>query len=84
VLVNGRKVNRPSYLVKKGDTVEIKEKSKKIDAIQQSAEKGKVRGAPAWLEVDLTDMQARVVELPGQADIQLEINPQPIVELYSK
>lgn len=84
VLVNGRKVNRASYQVRKGDVVQIKEKSKKVDAILQCAEKGKVRGAPAWLEVDWTDMEAKVVELPSQADVGLEINAQQIVELYSK
>lgn len=84
VTVNGRKVNRPAYLLKRGDVVSLKEKSKKIDGVQRSAGKGKARGVPAWLDVDLTDMQARVVELPGLADVQLDINVQQIVELYSK
>lgn len=84
VTVNGRKVNRPAYLLKKGDVVSLKEKSKKVEGVQRSAEKGKARGVPAWLDVDLTDMQARIVELPGLADVQLDINVQQIVELYSK
>lgn len=84
VTVNGRKVNRPSYLLKKGDVLAIKEKSKKNEVVQRSAEKGRARGVPAWLDVDLTDMQARVIELPGLADVQLEVNVQQIVELYSK
>lgn len=84
IRVNGRKVNRPAFIVRKGDVVEIKEKSKKISLIVQSAEKGKVRGAPAWLDVDHADLQARVLEPPGLVDSQIDINAQRIVELYSK
>ena len=84
VRVNGRKVNRPAFAVRKGDVVEIKEKSKKIALIVQSAEKGKVRGAPAWLDVDHADLQARVLEPPSLVDTQIDINAQQIVELYSK
>ncbi|MYA97716.1 MAG: 30S ribosomal protein S4 [Nitrospinae bacterium] len=84
VRVNGRKVNRPAFIVRKGDVVEIKEKSKKIALIVQSVEKGKVRGAPAWLDVDHADLQARVLELPSLVDSQIDINAQQIVELYSK
>jgi len=84
VTVNGRKVNRPSFSVRKGDVIQIKEKSRKLEMIRQSAEKGKVRGVPAWLDVEPDDLQARVVEFPSQADIQLDIDVQQIVELYSK
>lgn len=84
VMVNGKKVNRPSFSVRKGDVVQIKEKSKKVEGIQQSAEKGKARGLPEWLDVDLADLQARVIEVPRQADVQIGIDAQQIVELYSK
>ncbi len=84
VRVNGRKVNRPSYSVRKEDQIEIKEKSKKLDLILRSAEKGKARGLPAWLDVDLADLKARVIELPTQEDIDIAIDVQRIVELYSK
>ena len=84
IRVNGRKVNRPAFVVRKGDVVEIKEKSKKIALIVQSAEKGKVRGAPAWLDVDHADLQARVLEPPSLIESQIDINAQQIVELYSK
>ena len=84
IRVNGRKVNRPAFIVRKGDVVEIKEKSKKIALIVQSAEKGKVRGAPAWLDVDHADLQARVLEPPSLIESQIDINAQQIVELYSK
>lgn len=84
VRVNGRKVNRPAFVVRKGDVVEIKEKSRKIGLILQSAEKGKARGAPAWLDVDFADIQARVLEPPSLLDSQIDINAQQIVELYSK
>ena len=82
--MNGRKVNRPAFVVRKGDVVEMKEKSKKISLVVQSAEKGKVRGAPAWLDVDHADLQARVLEPPSLVDSQIDINAQQIVELYSK
>lgn len=84
VRVNGKKVNRPAFAVRKGDIVEIKEKSKKNGLILQSAEKGKARGAPAWLNVDYADLQACVLEPPSLLDSQIEINAQQIVELYSK
>jgi small subunit ribosomal protein S4 len=84
VTVNGRKVNRPSFSVRKGDVVQIKEKSRKVEIILQCAEKGKARGIPEWLDVDLTDLQARVAEIPTQADIKINIDAQQIVELYSK
>ncbi len=84
VRVNGRKVNRPSYSVRKDDQIEIKEKSKKLDLILRSAEKGKARGLPAWLDVDLADLKARVIELPTLADVDIAIDVQRIVELYSK
>ncbi len=84
VLVNGKKVNRPSFSVRKGDVIRIKEKSQKRESIQQSAEKGKARGLPEWLDVDLADMQTRVVEVPSQAAEQIGIDAQQIVELYSK
>ncbi|MFC1491799.1 30S ribosomal protein S4 [Nitrospinota bacterium] len=84
VMVNGRKVNRPSYSVRKDDVVQIKEKSKKLESVLLCAEKGKARGLPEWLDVDLADLQTRVAELPTQADVQLHIDAQQIVELYSK
>lgn len=84
VTVNGHKVNRPSFSVRKGDVIQIKEKSRKLESVLQSAEKGKARGLPEWLDVDLADLQTRVAELPTQADIQLNIDAQLIVELYSK
>jgi len=84
VTVNGAKVNRPSFSVSKGDVIEIKKKSKKRENIIQSAEKGKARGIPEWLDVDLADLQTRIAEMPTEADIQTNIDAQQIVELYSK
>ena len=84
VRVNGRKVNRPAFVVRKGDLIEVNEKSRKMALIAQSAEKGKIRGAPAWLDVDHADLRARVLEPPGGTDDRISINAQQIVELYSK
>ena len=83
-LVNGRKVNVPSYVVKKEDVIEIREKSKKVQFIQDALDAVVRRGIPTWLELDKDNMKARVVNLPAREDITLPIQEQLIVELYSK
>lgn len=83
-LVNGRKVNVPSYIVKKEDVIEIREKSKKVQFIQDALDAVVRRGIPTWLELDKDNMKARVVNLPAREDITLPIQEQLIVELYSK
>lgn len=82
--VNGKKVNIPSYQVKKGDVVELKEKSKKIQAITDSLEAIVRRGIPQWLEIDKDKFKGQVVGVPAREDITLPIQEQLIVELYSK
>ena len=84
VTVNGKKVNKPSFSVRKGDVVQIKEKSRKRENIIESAEKGKARGIPEWLDVELAELSTRIAEVPTVADIQTNIDAQQIVELYSK
>ncbi len=84
ITVNGQKVNKPSFSVRKGDVVQVREKSRKQEALLQSAEKGKARGFPEWLDVDLADLQTKVIELPSSSAEQLGIDAQQIVELYSK
>ncbi len=83
-LVNGRKVDIPSYIVKKDDVVEIREKSKKVQFVQDAVDAVVRRGVPQWLELDKENMKARVVNLPAREDITLPIQEQLIVELYSK
>ncbi|MFO1519748.1 MAG: 30S ribosomal protein S4 [bacterium] len=83
-LVNGKKVNIPSYICKPGDTVELKEKSKKVARIVQAVESVDRRGVPQWLELDKQAFKGVVKALPERADLTLPIQEQLIVELYSK
>ncbi|MCP4020868.1 MAG: 30S ribosomal protein S4, partial [Desulfobacteraceae bacterium] len=82
--VNGRKVNIPSYQVKKGDVVELNEKSRKIQAISDSLEAIVRRGLPQWIEILKDDFKGEIVGIPAREDITLPIQEQLIVELYSK
>ena len=84
VTVNGRKVNIPSFQVKVGDEVMIKEASRKLPILETAKEFHSHQPAPAWLEVDRDNFRGRVLALPKREDINLPINEQLIVELYSK
>jgi small subunit ribosomal protein S4 len=85
VLVNGRRVNIPSALVKVGDGITVRERTKKnqqiLDSIGTVSGRG---GTPAWLELDAEGLKGTVVALPKRDDIQMPIDEQLIVELYSK
>jgi small subunit ribosomal protein S4 len=83
-LVNGRRVNIPSFLVKKGDTVSVKEKSQKIASIVESMEAVARRGVPGWLELEKNRFSGSVKSLPVREDLTMPISEQLIVELYSK
>jgi len=84
VRVNGRKVNVPSFVVGAGATVSIKEKSRKNPLIATSVETAKGRGVPAWLELNTTEFEGKVVALPKREDVGVPVNEKLIVELYSK
>ena len=81
--VNGKKVNIPSYLVKVGDVVELKEGSRSLDKLKGSLEANASRVVPKWLEMDKNNV-AKVVAEPAREDIDLPIEEHLIVELYSK
>jgi small subunit ribosomal protein S4 len=83
-LVNERKVNIPSFLVKAGDVVELREKSRKIPSVNEALDAVVRKGIPAWLELDRGNFRGAVKAIPGRADIQEPIQEQLIVELYSK
>jgi len=83
-LVNGAKVNIPSYLVKAGDEVKLKEKSQKVAIILESMETVARRGLPNWLELDKDNFAGVVKEFPIREDLTMPIQEQLIVELYSK
>ena len=82
--VNGSKVNIPSYLVKAGDVIAIKEKSLSSEKIKSILEKNAGRPVPKWLDVDAENKIAKVVTLAAREDIDLPVEEHMIVELYSK
>jgi len=83
-LVNGKKVNIPSYLIKSGDVIEIREKSRNIKCIEDSLAAVIRRGIPQWLELEKENYKGTVKSLPVREDITMPIQEQLIVELYSK
>ena len=84
VLVNGKQVNIPSYLVKAGDVIEIREKSKNIQRFKDIKETTAGRLVPEWLDADLENLQGTVKELPTRDMIDVPVDEMLIVELYSK
>jgi small subunit ribosomal protein S4 len=84
ILVNGRKLNIPSYQVRKGDSIQVREKSRKNDQIRQAVETAAGRGIPAWLQLNPEQFFGSVLDTPKREDIRLPIQEQLIVELYSK
>ena len=84
VLVNGKQVNIPSYLVKAGDVIEIREKSKNIQRFKDIKETTTGRLVPEWLDADLENLQGTVKELPTRDMIDVPVDEMLIVELYSK
>ncbi len=84
VTVNGKKVDIPSYRLKPGEIVAIKEKSRKIESIKNSLEAVEHRGIPGWLELDKDNMKCTVLEVPSRDDITAPINEQLVVEYYSR
>ncbi len=83
-LVNGKKVNIPSYLVKAGDVIELRDKSRKIQAITDALDAVVRRGIPQWLDLEKENMKGIAKSSPVREDIIMPIQEQLIVELYSK
>ena len=84
VTVNGRKVNIPSYQVNVGDQIAVRDSAKKHVIIEQGTQYAAQNPVPSWLEANFENMSGRVLQLPKRADVNLPINEQLIVELYSK
>ena len=84
VRVNGRKVDIPSFLVKSGDEIALRERSKKLSVVVNSLESRKGQSSPEWLEVNADQVTGRVLSIPTRESIPVPINEQLIVELYSK
>ncbi len=83
-LVGGRKVNIPSFLVRSGDVVMLREKSRTIPTLNESLDAVVRKGIPSWLELDRENYRGTVKALPSRAEIKEPIQEQLIVELYSK
>ena len=84
ILVNGKKVDIPSYLVKPGDVVSIREKSKSSPRIKEIVEQNEKRVIPKWLSMDKNKLEGRVLQLADRDDIDYEVEEHLIVEFYSK
>jgi len=84
IYVNNKRVNIPSYLVDKDDTIVAKAKEKAVNKLKENLEASKDRAVSAWLELNRNELSAKVLRLPEKEDIQFPIQEQLIVELYSK
>ncbi len=83
-LVNGKKVNIPSLLVRVGDVVEVRERSRKIQLIQDSLDAVVRRGVPQWLDLEKDNLKGVIKSLPVREDLTMPMQEQLVVELYSK
>lgn len=83
-MVNGRIVDVPNYLVKEGDSIEVRSRSRQVLPIQNAVAAVDSRGFPAWLELDKGQLKGKLRAIPTKADISLPVNEQLVVELYSR
>ncbi|HKN18197.1 MAG TPA: 30S ribosomal protein S4 [Dissulfurispiraceae bacterium] len=83
-IVNGKKVDIPSYILKDGDMVAVAPQSRELQAITESLTIAEHRGFPEWVEVDTNNLTGKFVRVPSRDEIQLPVQEQLIVELYSK
>lgn len=84
LLVNGKRVNLPSYLIKAEDTIQVTDKSRNLPMVRDALEASARRGCPAWLELIKEEAKGRVMMFPSREDITMPIQEHLIVELYSK
>jgi small subunit ribosomal protein S4 len=84
ILVKGRKTDVPAYIVKVGDVIEVRQRSREIPAIQAALEAVDGRGMPAWLSLDRATFKGTVQGIPTKEEIALPVNEQMVVELYSR
>ena len=84
LLVNGRKTNIPSYTVRAGDVISVKEQSRQLGRVLSAMEGVQRRGVPDWAELDREAVSGRIKILPSRGDVTMPINEKLIVELYSK
>jgi small subunit ribosomal protein S4 len=84
VEVNGRKVNIPSYQVNVGDEIRVREGSKNLTLVEVARDFASHQNTPAWLQIDGAALSGKIIALPKREDVNLPVNEQLIVELYSK
>ena len=84
LLVNGRKTNIPSYTVRAGDVISVKEQSRQLGRVVSAMDGVQRRGVPDWAELDREAISGRIKTLPSRGDITMPMNEQLVVELYSK
>lgn len=82
--VNNRRVSIPSYLLRPGDIIGLKESSMKLNVIEENVSKIEHRGLPAWIEIDTNNLKGKILHAPEREEIELPVQEQLIVELYSK
>jgi small subunit ribosomal protein S4 len=83
-LVNGKKVNIPSYLVSSGDTISVHEKGRELACLVDALKNAQEQALPNWLEMDYNTFTGTVAALPSREEITVPVKEQLIVELYSK
>ncbi|MBI5182365.1 MAG: 30S ribosomal protein S4 [Nitrospirae bacterium] len=84
IMVNGRRITIPSYLIKDNNVVEVSEKGRQLTGVKAAVAAGEGKGIPKWLEVDRVNFKGKIVSLPTREDIMLPVQEQLIVELYSR
>lgn len=82
--INGRKVDIPSYIVKPGEVIELRERARKVDNFKEFIETLDTKITPKWMELDVSAVSAKIVAIPQRDDIDFPFEEQLIVELYSK
>ena len=84
ILVDGKRVDIPSFLTKTGQNIELRASAREIESVKTSVETAAGRGIPKWLSFDASAFKGQVIAVPTREDVTLDINEQLIVELYSK
>ncbi len=83
-LVNGRKVDIPSYLLESDDVIELKTTSRELIQVKNSLEVAESRGMPHWIELDRANYRGKIRAFPTKEELDLPVNEQLVVELYSR
>ena len=84
IMVNGKKVDKPSYLLKMGDVVSVRGNTKEMISIKEGLERSEARPKPSYLEVDKTQLEGRLVSIPRRDEIPVDIDESLVVEYYAK